>query len=322
MPPCLIGLGSNLADRNRTLDKAVASIADHSQIRCLRCSHWHETTPIGGPPDQSAFLNGVLHVETSLSPNHLLRVLASIETAQGRTRRVRWAQRTLDLDLLLYAKCCVRTPQLEVPHPRMLSRTFVMEPAVEIAPHWIHPWQGITLQELWNHTRRTPPYVALCSSLPDQARSWVERVSAEIQVHCVFNSSPDDTQVVGRSNQTARSAHCIDAIRQIADFSSDCPTISDFWLGDVLPSQDSRAVAREPRRDDTETPRPNQQRRPLSVPKPRLIVMLDSPRANPTRRRQLLRRLFAQRDSAILRVPLDDPERALQDVVAAVIGIH
>lgn len=165
MANCLIGLGANLADRAATIEKAVELLNTHADVRLLATSSLLKTTPVGGPSGQDEFLNAALLVETTLSPMELLRVLQGIETQLGRQRHERWAARNIDLDLLLYDDLVLVTDDLEIPHPRMSFRRFVIEPAVEIAPEMLHPKIGWSLAQLRDHLRDHPPYVAIAGPI-------------------------------------------------------------------------------------------------------------------------------------------------------------
>src|SRR5436305_446460 len=100
--PAWIGLGSNLGDRRGILDGALDALAENPGVAVQSVSTYHETRPVGGPPGQGPFLNAVAHLVTTLDPHELLGVLRSIEDQAGRTRAVRWGERTLDLDLLFF----------------------------------------------------------------------------------------------------------------------------------------------------------------------------------------------------------------------------
>ncbi len=163
--PALIGLGSNLGDRRSWLDQAVQLLSSTPGISSVRTSTWHGTTPIGGPKGQPDFLNGAALVETSLSAEQLLARLQEIEIQLGRVRHQPWGPRTVDLDLLLYDDLVQRTPQLEIPHPRMAFRRFVLEPAAEIAPNMLHPTIGWTTAQLLNHLNTASPYIAISGAL-------------------------------------------------------------------------------------------------------------------------------------------------------------
>ncbi len=122
----LIGLGSNLGDRRAILDGAISALSEWPDVRVLRVSSIHETKPVGGPPGQGTYLNAAAALQTTLDPIEVLRRLQAVETRFGRVRTVRWGERTLDLDLLLFDDRIIRTPELTVPHPRLAERRFVL----------------------------------------------------------------------------------------------------------------------------------------------------------------------------------------------------
>jgi 2-amino-4-hydroxy-6-hydroxymethyldihydropteridine diphosphokinase len=144
----LIGLGSNVGDRKAHLDAAVAALAETPGVTVRGVSSYHETAPVGGPPGQGAFLNAAAAIETTLDPRELLATLQAIEARAGRVRDVRWAERTLDLDLLLFGNLILDSAELTVPHPRMAIRRFVLAPLVEVAPSAVDPFTGRTISEL------------------------------------------------------------------------------------------------------------------------------------------------------------------------------
>jgi 2-amino-4-hydroxy-6-hydroxymethyldihydropteridine diphosphokinase len=125
-----IGLGSNLGDRLGNLRRAV-ELLDQRGIHLIRSSRVYETDPVGGPP-QNDFLNAVVEVETQLSARELLEACLDAERAVGRTRSERWGPRTLDLDVLSYDEEVIDDPDLQVPHPRMHERGFVLVPLLEL----------------------------------------------------------------------------------------------------------------------------------------------------------------------------------------------
>ncbi len=155
MAIALIALGSNLGDRQLQLDQAVRYLQQLPQTRLLRQSSWHETDPVGGPP-QGKFLNGVAMLETVLPPQDLLNAILAIETRMGRpASREKWGPRVIDLDLLSYGNQILQLPGLEIPHPRMQERPFVLIPLAEIAPEWKHPTLNKTALELLHDAHRT-----------------------------------------------------------------------------------------------------------------------------------------------------------------------
>lgn len=144
-----IGLGSNLGDRVGHLRAARTALAAAPGVVVVGSSSVYESAAVG-PGVQGSYLNAVLAIETTLEPSVLLDLLLRIERDRGRDRSadaVRWGPRTLDLDLLIYAERCIATPEIEVPHPRLHQRAFVLEPLCELAGDRIHPRLGGRLAE-------------------------------------------------------------------------------------------------------------------------------------------------------------------------------
>lgn len=135
---CFVGLGSNLDDPVQQLQRALAALAALPASRLGAVSRFYRNPAIG-PGPQPDFVNAVAELDTGLDAETLLAQLQAIETAQGRRRTVRWGARTLDLDLLLYGDQVIDTPTLQVPHPRMLERNFVLHPLHDIAPDLVLP---------------------------------------------------------------------------------------------------------------------------------------------------------------------------------------
>ena len=125
-----IGLGSNLGDRTAFLAEARARM-NQAGIRVVRESSVIETDPVGYA-DQGRYLNQVVEVDTQLTPRELLNTLLAIETAMGRVRTIKNGPRNIDLDVLIYNQVSLNEPGLELPHPRMMERSFVLEPLREL----------------------------------------------------------------------------------------------------------------------------------------------------------------------------------------------
>jgi len=136
-----LSLGSNLGDREKNLRTAIAALAD-SKVRVTRISSLYETEPVD-LREQPWFLNCAVQGETESPPLDLLRALRGIESHMGSKKLVPKGPRLIDLDILLYGDKTIETPELQVPHPRMLVRKFVLEPLAEIAPGVKHSsWKG------------------------------------------------------------------------------------------------------------------------------------------------------------------------------------
>jgi 2-amino-4-hydroxy-6-hydroxymethyldihydropteridine diphosphokinase len=136
-----VGLGANLGDRERTLQRAVELLGDADGVAVLAVSELRETEPVG-LVDQPRFLNGAVAGETTLSPRALLDLLLEIERSLGRVRHERWGPRVVDLDLLVYGDVTVDEPGLHVPHPRLHERRFALEPLAELDPELEIPGYG------------------------------------------------------------------------------------------------------------------------------------------------------------------------------------
>jgi 2-amino-4-hydroxy-6-hydroxymethyldihydropteridine diphosphokinase len=145
-----IALGSNIGDRAANLRRALQELAGLGTV--AQVSSFYDTAPVGYD-DQPRFLNAVCSLQTELAPGDLLIALKRIEGRLGRTAAaVRNGPRVIDLDILLYEGVTVKTPVLEVPHPRLHERAFVLRPLAEIAPHERHPLLGSTVRELAEET--------------------------------------------------------------------------------------------------------------------------------------------------------------------------
>ncbi|MCL4448995.1 MAG: 2-amino-4-hydroxy-6-hydroxymethyldihydropteridine diphosphokinase [Actinobacteria bacterium] len=132
-----IGLGSNISPRLGYLKQAVIKMSHFDALRLSAVSSIYETSPVGGPKDQAFYLNMVVELYTALSARQLLAFTQQLEADANRTRLVRWGPRTLDVDILLVGDLKVNEPDLEVPHPLMYKRRFVLAPLRELAPELV-----------------------------------------------------------------------------------------------------------------------------------------------------------------------------------------
>ena len=144
-----LSLGSNLGDRKSRLREAVSSL---SGVRAV--SPVYETEPMGGPGGQGLFLNVVVEIDTELSPRELLGVCHRLEAAADRVRAERWGPRTLDVDILLVEGVTVDEPDLQIPHPRVWERKFVVAPLADLAPDVVpDDWQ----ERAWGRVTKIGP---------------------------------------------------------------------------------------------------------------------------------------------------------------------
>jgi 2-amino-4-hydroxy-6-hydroxymethyldihydropteridine diphosphokinase len=127
-----------MGDRAALCSRAVDALKNHPAIVNMSVSPVYETEPVG-VTNQPPFLNLAAVFETGLTPETLLKLLKKIEKDLGRKERFRWGPREVDLDILLYDSLVLETPSLVIPHPEMHTRSFVLVPACDIYPNWVHP---------------------------------------------------------------------------------------------------------------------------------------------------------------------------------------
>ncbi len=149
-----LGLGSNVGERQKFLNKAAAEIKKLPDTKIIWASSVYETDPVG-KTDQPKFLNAALEIETGLLPVELMPLLKSIETLVGRTASERWGPREIDIDIVLYDGLVHHDDTVKVPHPEMDKRKFVLVPLREIAPDVVHPVHGLTMTEMADACRDT-----------------------------------------------------------------------------------------------------------------------------------------------------------------------
>jgi len=141
-----LGLGSNVGDRRATLDRGLEAL-NAPDLRILRVSPIYETEP-QGLREQEWFLNLVVEAETSLFPRQLLQRIRRVEREFGRKRTVPNGPRTLDIDILFFARSIIQSADLQVPHPRYSERRFVLAPMADLAPDWRDPQSGRSMRVL------------------------------------------------------------------------------------------------------------------------------------------------------------------------------
>lgn len=282
MPICLVGLGSNVGDRQQALDRAVGLLGRRPEIRLIAQSPWRQTEPIGGPPGQGAFLNGVVLLETSLGPEAVLALLQSIEGELGRQRGDRWGPRTIDLDLLLYDQVVLEAPGLTIPHPRMAFRRFVLEPAAEVAPAMLHPTTGWTVAQLLAHLNTALPYVAVTGPAGAGRRELARRIARKTDARLIAEPPTPwwkGSAGADRSGDAWRME--IELLCERARLlATDLPAwrardrlaISDFWLAQSLAYARVRLAPAE-----NESFRRRWEELAPTAARPRLTVMLDGP---------------------------------------------
>ncbi len=172
MVKALVAIGSNLGDRQGNLAHALAGLRRLPGTTVGGLSAIYETAPVGGPDNQGPFLNAAALLETDLPAAAVLASLHAIERTAGRERVIRWAARTLDLDLLIHGDTLSDQPDLLLPHPRMHQRRFVMVPVCDLQPALQHPRLGLTMALLLARLPVEP------GDLTPFATDWSELVTA------------------------------------------------------------------------------------------------------------------------------------------------
>lgn len=298
MVEVLLGLGSNLDDRAASLTSAVERLRQYPDIDVVRVSGWRETRAVGGPPDQSAFLNGAALVETSLAPTALLAELQRIENELGRVRKQHWGPRTIDLDVLLYGLKRVKTPELSIPHPRMAWRRFVLETAAEIAPQKRHPILRWTVQQLWERLQLKPLYLAI-SSFRNWSTPELAGKVAEMRGGRALHASIPEWARKSRSEQIDAEAQrmlqecqrtLIESLNNAYREPSHDLLVSSYWIEDFVPNRATGITSPE-RMVET-------QEFSDEPPQPTLVALIDPQDA--TEEEQWLRRSLKQDDIVAL----------------------
>ena len=229
MARCLVGCGSNLGSRREHLDRAVELLGFMPGVSIRAVSRFRETRPVGGPSGQSAFLNGACLIETDLGPHELLDALAAVEQTLLRQRSERWAARTIDLDLLLYDDLVLDTADLTLPHPRMTTRRFVLEPCVEIAAAFAHPAAGCTVRDLLANISVPHPLVSIVGAPGSGVVEIAEAVAdATLARHLTAPVPvPGDPDPIAWREVAAEWARSLE--RRDRDDAGHV-TVADFWL--------------------------------------------------------------------------------------------
>jgi len=148
-----IALGSNIGNRKNYIHNAIILLGNNPEITVVKQSSLIETKPVG-PIEQDLFINAVIEISTSLTPQELLATCLAVEEQIGRVRTQRWGPRTIDLDILLFADRIIAGANLKIPHPELSMRAFVLVPLAEIAPKIQHPVLRMTALDMLISARK------------------------------------------------------------------------------------------------------------------------------------------------------------------------
>jgi 2-amino-4-hydroxy-6-hydroxymethyldihydropteridine diphosphokinase len=169
-----------VGDREEYIEQAVTLLKEAPGIKVISRASNYETEPEGGKA-QAAFINSAVKISTNLTPSELLASLQNIEDTLGRERGVEWGPRTIDLDILLYDDMIISDDKLQVPHPLLHERLFVLKPLAEIAPNTMHPALGRPISEIFEERKNDvgekydddlPGFKDIKKGVPDDYERW------------------------------------------------------------------------------------------------------------------------------------------------------
>ena len=143
-------MGSNLGNKRRFVESAIAAIRDEKKISMIRISSIIETRPVGNI-HQPDFLNCIIQCESELGPSELMKTLLRIERNLGRERKEKWGPRTIDCDILFFNDEIIDTDELKIPHPEIMNRPFILQLMNELAPEFIHPKLNKSMVQLYEY---------------------------------------------------------------------------------------------------------------------------------------------------------------------------
>ncbi|MCX5726568.1 MAG: 2-amino-4-hydroxy-6-hydroxymethyldihydropteridine diphosphokinase [Candidatus Saganbacteria bacterium] len=175
-----LSLGSNVGEREEYIEQAIFILKKSKGIKVIKKSPNYETQA-EGIKNQPPFINAAVEIETTLPPHPLLDVLEGIENTLGREREIEWGPRTMDIDILFYGNEVVSDDKLQIPHPLLHERIFVLMPLAEIAPHFIHPVLEKTIADLYEEKKlehsekyddELPGFKDVKRGVPDDYERW------------------------------------------------------------------------------------------------------------------------------------------------------
>ncbi|MCK4617133.1 MAG: 2-amino-4-hydroxy-6-hydroxymethyldihydropteridine diphosphokinase [Pirellulales bacterium] len=253
---CLIGCGANEGARREQLNQAIDMLRFMPGVRLVDVSQFLETLPVGGPPGQSPYLNAACLIETTFKPAEVLDMLLAVENTLHRSRETRWGPRTIDLDLLLYDDCVLKTECLQVPHPRMTTRRFVLEPAAAIAADLKHPVAGCTIRELLENISERHLHVAVVGVPGSGAPEIADAVADVTLSRLIHAPAPLPLSSFGAPNgeQSAIKEEPVDQLLLLSQkyaaplLKANWPvdphgTVTDYWIESIRLAAQTNSVS-------------------------------------------------------------------------------
>ena len=253
---CLIGCGANEGARREQLNQAIDMLRFMPGVRLVDVSQFLETLPVGGSPGQSPYLNAACLIETTFKPAEVLDMLLAVENTLHRSRETRWGPRTIDLDLLLYDDCVLKTECLQVPHPRMTTRRFVLEPAAAIAADLKHPVAGCTIRELLENISERHLHVAVVGVPGSGAPEIADAVADVTLSRLIHAPAPLPLSSFGAPNgeQSAIKEEPVDQLLLLSQkyaaplLKANWPvdphgTVTDYWIESIRLAAQTNSVS-------------------------------------------------------------------------------
>ena len=326
MVKALIGLGANLGDLAENLNAAADALAGLPDTTLLARSDWMETAAVGGPDQQSRFLNGAVLLDTSLKPAELFHEVQRIEQTLGRTRVVRWGPRQIDLDIVLYGDETVDSHALSIPHPWMAMRRFVLQPAALIAPDMVHPKFGWTVRRLFDNLCQKPSRIEITGLPSVDTTAVAQWLLNRLEGVAAFPEASTQwhRQAVWQLADSPSLAH---ALELLADWTTEQlpslpPTedvvVSDRWSEEILVSAKS-CLSPEDFRQLTVA---WHERRQSDRQRTLLIVLTSTDGARDAVSNEFWRRVQSPGHGPWLVLDTTDRERLEHDLIAAVTGMR
>ena len=291
-------------------------------VKFLAVSRYRETRPVGGPAGQDSFLNGACLIETELPPRDVLGMLAAVENTLHRERQERWGPRTIDLDLLLYDDLVMETAELTVPHPRMATRRFVLEPSAEIAGGFAYPPSACTIGDLLDNISVPSPLVAVVG-VPGSGTAQVAAGVADALMARLVECPAPLPQVARLADWRQTIAAWAEPLARDDWHDEPHGTVADYWFDTLAIASDALAL------DDRAAFDRDLARAAAGIVSPQVAIALVADAAKldvGTARLQerILRRLRCPSDrspgspKAVIVVDARDLARATADATAAV----
>lgn len=233
-----LGLGSNLGNSKALISQALLSLEQKHNCRVIAVSNLYKSLPVGGPAEQPHYLNGCAAVLTNLSPHELLQKMRCVEEELGRVREIPNGPRTIDLDLLLFDDRLI-SGELQVPHPRMHTRSFVLRPLNDIAPNAIQPICNRTIAQLLFELEGITPVSSKFDRELDGKKILVTGSTSGIGLACAVEFALAGAKVIFHGRKS------LDRINAYLDFAANSSGFSRYIQSDIKSESGMNALLKQ-----------------------------------------------------------------------------